>query len=56
MKSKRASGDVQIRRDTPQDSGELTAISVKETDSGEIPATSYGAACDPNDPTCEACQ
>ena len=25
-------------------------------DSGEIPATAYGMACDPNDPTCEACQ
>jgi ribonucleoside-diphosphate reductase alpha chain len=57
MKSKSASGDVQIRRDTPHDSGELPAIvPVKETDSGEIPATVFGQSCDPNDPTCEACQ
>lgn len=62
MKSKSASSDVRVDRDhrgpvdaAPNDSGEI-AIPKAETDSGEIPATIYGVACDPNDPTCEACQ
>src|SRR5690606_28086236 len=54
MKSKSASGDVQIRRDAaeqplPNDSGELPVASKPTTESDEIPVTAYGAACDPND-------
>jgi ribonucleoside-diphosphate reductase alpha chain len=62
MKSKSASSDVRVERDNrgpaepaPGDSGEMPVVK-STTDSGEIPATVYGVACDPNDPTCEACQ
>ncbi len=62
MKSKSASSDVRVDRDhrgpaepAPNDGGELPAAP-KPSDSGEVPVTVFGATCDPNDPTCEACQ
>ena len=49
MKHKSASGDVQLQRET--DRSTVTAA-----DSADLPVTAYGTSCDPNDPTCEACQ
>ena len=61
MKSKSESGNIAIARGgspSPQPAAVTSAPSPADDDAAPLPvsAVQEGAACDPNDPTCEACQ
>ncbi len=57
MKSKSESGNVAIDRGVPGHAEASQASAAVPDDAPlSLSAVQEGAACDPNDPTCEACQ